>query len=47
VRNNASPYDFRIVESQAFTTDAVRVIFTSAPTSNQFRVIVSKAGGVG
>lgn len=40
VRRNASPWDYIIVETQALSTTVVRVIFATAPTTNQFRVIV-------
>lgn len=40
VRANADPWDYPIVQIGALTTNAVRITFASAPTTNQFRVII-------
>ena len=40
VRRTVSPWDQIIVDNQAFTTNTVRLVFATAPTTNQFEVTV-------
>lgn len=40
VRANADPWAYILVESKALSTNAVRLNFSVAPTTNQFRVVV-------
>lgn len=39
-----SPYDAVMVEWKAHTVNAVRINFATAPTSNEFRVLIQKIG---